>query len=318
MVQPNNTTDRRNARFYRRPEFVTLSGMRDETRSLWEQLDSNVEPWRRGRVVLVLIALFACALQALTLAGQFLVGNAELLPTLIVDFALFWLQFYLIWIGVQWIRWLTAAWCVLTGFVFLIWALRDSNGYLVISGCVNLIIGSYLGLSPSVYFFAKRQREQRSWLHSLAVAAVFVLLIVSFFFAGVALQGFKAQLERDACDFAHEAFIHIFTEHDTEFFLDHLTERAVKESGGRTQLTKFLQYTAMQAGDIHDLEPPKGAFRLTYHFPSDFNFFGTVTAQGIGNRGAVLLRLDLIQRPEGWRIEMLNWRYRDYDSLRPR
>jgi hypothetical protein len=318
MVQPNNTTDRRNARFYRRREFVTLPGMREETRSLWEQLDSSVELWRRGRVVLVLIALFVCALQGTILAGQFLVGNVELLPPFIAGFALFWLQFYLIWIGVQWIRWLAAVWSGLTGFVFLIWAMRDGNGYLVIAGCTNLIIGSYLGLSPSVYFFAKRQREQRSWLHSLMVAAAFVLLFVSFSLAGVAWQGFKAELARDADDFAREAFIHIFTEHDTAFFLDHLTERAVKENGGRTQLTKFLQYTATQAGDVHDLEPTKSAFWLTYHFPSDFSFFGTVTTQGIGNRGMILLRLDLIQRPEGWRIEALQWRYRDYGLLRRR
>src|ERR1700731_824030 len=99
--------------------------MPPETRSLWEQLDSEVEPWRRGRMVLIVIGLLHFAFQALLFAAGIVLGDTEGLVKLATVSVLFWLQFYFIWIGVSWVRWMAGAWAGAVGFVYLIWGWRD-------------------------------------------------------------------------------------------------------------------------------------------------------------------------------------------------
>ena len=260
--------------------------MREDTRSLWEQFDSEVEPWRRGRFVLILIGLLNFVIQALNLTGHIILGDIERLLPLVSVFVLFWLQFYLIWIGINWIRWLAGAWSGLTGFAFLIWGWVDGNSFLVVFGCINLAAGTYLGLSPSVYFFAKRQRERRNWMYSLSVAAIFGLIFLSFFMGSAGLSAFKAQLEEEGWEFADQAFTRIFTEHDADFLLDRMTERGLAVSGGRAEVAKFLNNTALQAGDVHDIKRAIISLKLTYSFPTNFDCAGTITAEGIGTQGA--------------------------------
>jgi hypothetical protein len=290
--------------------------MPEEVRSLWEQYHSEVEPWRRGRLVLILIGALNFVLQGFTLTAHVALGNIELLLTTVSGFVVFWLQFYLIWIGINWVRWIAAAWCGLVGFAFLIWGWSDGSNFLVVFGCTNLIVGSYLGLSPSVYFFAKRQREKRNWIHSLSVAGIFCLMFLSFFMGSIGLSGYKAQIEADGNEFADEAFRRIFTNHDTEFVLDRMTERGLAASGGHEQMTKFLENTTLQAGDVHDIKRATARLKLTYDFPANFSCTGTVTAQGIGAVGPVQLRLDIIQSDQDWQIESLSWRYPSYPSAR--
>ncbi len=291
--------------------------MAKEERSLWEQLDSDVEPWRRGRLVLVLIALLNLVCQALVFAWGIVLGETEGLLWLVTVSVLFWLQFYLIWIGVHWIRWLAGASAGLTGFAYVIWGVRDGNLFEIAFGCIDLFIGAYLGLSPSVYFFAKHQQERRSWFHSLAVAAVFVVLFMTLFLGTVGLSAYRAQLENEACDFADDAFVRIFAHHDTYFFLEHMTEQALVAGGGRGQLTKFLQYTTLQAGDVHEIKRAAAQLRLTYSWPDKLGCTGSANAEGIGARGPVQLQLILIRSAQGWRIEDLSWRYHEYHPVLP-
>src|SRR5437899_3246249 len=144
--------------------------MPQETRSLWEQLDSEVEPWRRGRVALISIAALNFVLQALDIALHMLLGDIERVLFDAAVFVLFWLQFYFIWIGVHWIRWLAGAWAGVTGFCFIIWAVRDNNPVMGVFGAINLMVATYFCFSSSVYFFAKRQRETIRWKEAVGVA----------------------------------------------------------------------------------------------------------------------------------------------------
>jgi hypothetical protein len=48
-----------------------------EERSLWEIYDSETELWRRGRVILVLIALFYFLTQSLVILGALFIGSLE-------------------------------------------------------------------------------------------------------------------------------------------------------------------------------------------------------------------------------------------------
>jgi hypothetical protein len=92
--------------------------MRDESRPLWEQLDSEVEPWRRGRGILICLAAFYIVAQSLILAASILLGNIERFLIFGVGTVFFWLLFYLVWIGVHWIRWLLGGWNLIIGFCF--------------------------------------------------------------------------------------------------------------------------------------------------------------------------------------------------------
>ena len=282
--------------------------MREDTRSLWEQYDSEVEPWRRGRVILILIGLLNFVLQALTITAQIAFANVELLLPTITSFVVFWLLFYLIWIGVNWIRWLAAAWCGLVGFIDLIRGWVGGNSFQVVFGCIDLIVGIYLGASPSVYFFAKRQRETRNWLRVVSVAALLGLMFVSFA-ATVGVHAYKMWLEREASEFGTEAFKRIFTDHDAEFLLDRITERGLIASGGREQLTQFVKTTALQTGDLHDINRTGVLIKLTYGFPFNLGCIGRVTAQADGTAGPVQLQLNVTKSDQDWEIETLSWHY---------
>ncbi len=91
----------------------------------------------------------------------------------------FWLQFYFIWIGVQWVRWLQGAFSIIVGFAMLIWGFEGSSTVLLVIGTYNFFTGAYVGFAPAVHFFAQRQRERRDLKYALLVGIVFLLLLAS-------------------------------------------------------------------------------------------------------------------------------------------
>jgi hypothetical protein len=215
--------------------------MPSETRSLWEQLDSDVEPWRRGRVALTSIGIFYLLLQSFSAYQNIKFGNLEALIGFAAFCAVFWLQFYLIWIGVNWIRWLAGAWLGLSGFCFLIWALRDGDLVLGAAGATSLLIATYFCLSPFVYFFARQQRENRSWLHSGMVVAAFVFLSFTFFMGAVGLLVYRAHAQAAAIEFTQEAAEHIYGEQDRDWMFAHLSPMDLAASTSESLNVFFVQ-----------------------------------------------------------------------------
>jgi hypothetical protein len=71
------------------------------------------------------------------------------------------------------------AWAGAIGFCWVIWGLGAGNVAMVAYGAINLLIASYFCLSPSVYFFAKHQRETVRWKEAAAIALVCFLLLCS-------------------------------------------------------------------------------------------------------------------------------------------
>ena len=191
-----------------------------EPEPLWREVVGDTEPWRRGRLFLILLAILTFCLQCLSFWGLVLAGDIQRMLGLGIFVLLFWLQFYFIWIGVHWVRWLNGGWSALWGFALLIWGFRDGSPLALVVGVYSLVVGCYLGFAPSVYFFAKRQRESVRWMESLIVAAVFLLVLGSLGAGVLGLMGHKAHLEQEARRFADTAFKRIFSDHDTYFLLD--------------------------------------------------------------------------------------------------
>ena len=204
-----------------------------EPEPLWREVVGDTEPWRRGRLFLILLAILTFCLQCLSFWGLVLAGDIQRMLGLGIFVLLFWLQFYFIWIGVHWVRWLNGGWSALWGFALLIWGFRDGSPLALVVGVYSLVVGCYLGFAPSVYFFAKRQRESVRWMESLVVAAVFLLLLGSLGAGVLGLIGYKARLEQEARRFADSAFTRIFADHDTYFLLDNSSDRLLAAPGGR-------------------------------------------------------------------------------------
>lgn len=247
----------------------------------------------------------------------FLLGNfviQGLLDPLIFNaalMALFWMQFYFIWIGVSWVRWIQAGFAGLVASALIIWGLRDGMMFWIGLGVVNFGLAAYLGLAPSVYFFARYQRERRNWKEVIAVAFVFFLLMASFGAGILGLAGYRASRMAEAREFADRAFQHIFAEHDTQFLLEHTTERLMKEGGGMAGLTKFLQTTTMRAGDVHDIKPSTATLRCWYKFPFGMGTYGEAISEGLGNRGRIKLWVRIGEGGQDWQIDAVWWSYAD-------
>jgi hypothetical protein len=69
--------------------------------------------------MLVCIGLFMGLLQCLVVIAQVILGNIEAFLVFAILIILFWLQFYFVWIGVHWLRWLWGGGNLFTGFCLL-------------------------------------------------------------------------------------------------------------------------------------------------------------------------------------------------------
>jgi len=295
-----------------RPAYESLCVSAPQSVPLWKEVVvGDTEPWRRGRLFLIIYGIISLANHAFILVNFVIQGQLDPLVFNATLMALFWLQFYFIWIGVSWVRWIQAGFALLVASALIIWGLRDGIMFWVGLGIVNFGLAAYLGLAPSVYFFAKHQREKRNWKEVIAVAFVFVLLLASFGAGILGLAGYRARRLAEAREFADGAFRHIFTEHDTQFLLERTTERLMKEGGGINGLTRFLQQTTMRAGDVHDIKPSTGALRCWYQFPLGLGTYGEVISEGVGDRGRVKLWMRIGEGGQGWQIDAVWWNYSD-------
>jgi hypothetical protein len=288
-----------------------------ETTPLWrEVVIGDTEPWRRGRLFLVILALIALLFQGLSLGHGIVTGAIEFVLVQGIFSVIFWLQFYFIWIGVHWVRWFNGGLSALYGFALIIWGFRDGSGVVGAIGLYSFASGCYLAFAPSVYFFAKRQRETVRRTESLFIALSFLVLLASLVAGVVGLLGYKANLERQARTFADHAFSRIFTDHDTEFLLENASPSLLNGPGGRAGLTKFLQQATMGAGDVHDIEQPVGTIRFWYSFPFRLASEGNIAASGTGTWNRIRMQLIIGEAGGEWKIHAIHW-HADYSAVVP-
>lgn len=287
-------------------EVVRVSST-DTPPPLWQTVVGDTEPWRRGRLALIVLAVLTALVQAFTLSRLILAGVIEQAAINAALAALFWFQFYLIWMGVHWVRWLQGIGSICSGFAFLIWGFVWGATTLIPIGAFSLLMGSYIGFAPAVYFFAVRQRERRDWRVTLAVGAVFMLLVASLGALIFGLGRYRQELEARAHAFADTAFRSLFAEHDTYFLLNHATERLKSPPYGRGYLSGFMQDAAIRAGDVRDISRSTGAVALSYRFPTTFFVSGDMRASGMTDHGPVNLRLAIGGVPANWQIDGFSW-----------
>jgi hypothetical protein len=162
---------------------------------LWQVVVGNKEPWRRGRLFLILFAIFSALVDLFAFGLLIFGGYLNALLFFAAVRSLFWLQYYFIWIGVHWVRWFQGGLSMLQGFAFFVWSFENQSGPMMLWGMFSIAAGAYLGFAPSVHFFATRQKENRQWLEAIAVAAVFGLLLASLASGVLGLFRYQAYLQ---------------------------------------------------------------------------------------------------------------------------
>lgn len=276
----------------------------DEPEKLWASVVGDTEPWRRGRLFLVLLAVCQVLTHLLTIGSQLLIGNVELLLAISVGAIAFWLSFYFIWIGVHWVRWLCGGFSCLLGFAKLIWGWRDGSSLLLIDGTISLVTGAYLGFAPSVYFFALRQKETVRWKETLAVAAVFALLLTSACVTMAGLSTYKGQLEQRGREFADQVFRRVFMEGDSAFLKTHVTDRLLQEAGWE-RLSRLVGSRYMQTGEARDLQPSQGRLRFWLRLPFTLVAEGVMSTQANTEKGPVVFHLRIGGTRGEWQIDAI-------------
>jgi len=266
-------------------------------------------------MVLVVFALCSLLLQGQIVVGHILDGNIEWVIAFTSACVLFWLLFYFIWIGVHWIRWLIGAFAGFVGFWSLIWGWRDGDPGLLVFAAVNLLIASYSCLSSSVYFFAKRQREIRSWVQALMVAVVFLLLLATFVIGSVGLLVYRAREQVDATEFVTEADQHIYTDQDRDWMVAHLAPADVAASTPES-LNAFFAQNVARLGPVLQISAPAGSVRIIYHFPAQFISRAQFAAEGKSSYGPVRVHFWIADYGNGWQIDRTWWE-RTYSETAP-
>lgn len=286
--------------------------MADESRSLWEIYDSEVPPWRRGRTIVVCIGLFNFALQILVILALALSGNLERIFFFAVIGVIFWLQFYFVWIGVHWLRWLWGAWGIGVGFCLLIWAWRDLSGFETFFGTINMLIGVSL-FSPSVYFFARRQGETVRWKESLLFSAACLFILCNIAAASLGFWVFRAGHERAAYEFANTAAQNVYVAPDRAWTEAHIASESLKKLG-TARLRYFFDRTQATLGSVDEVSSPTGMVRLRFQFPWRFETDANLVSRAQSKQGPVALHFLLSNSGDRWQIQHMWWDYVPIDD----
>lgn len=279
----------------------------DTPEPLWREVVGDTDPWRRGRLFLILLAVWQFLSHLLVVASLFLAGHLEIVFGVMLGAILFWFSFYFIWTGVHWVRWIAGGSSCLIGFAKVIWGVRDGSGILLVEGAIAFASGAYLALAPSVYFFALRQKAKVRWKESLVVAAIFAVLLMSASGVIFALNVYKARLQEQANAFADQAFHSVFLEYDTEFLRAHATKRLVDEIGWE-RMSAFTTDCYLRVGVPKQVDRAQGNLFFRLQFPLTVVAEGIVSAQATSESGPVRFNARIGTAGSDWEIDAIWWR----------
>ncbi len=272
---------------------------------LWLEAIPDREPWRRGRDAICFITFFLLLGEAAFIGWSILQGDLRIFLLAAGLGGLGCIFLYFIWVGRNWPRWIIAPFFALAGFASLIWGIRDGDGPLLLAGIGGLIFFSYLALAPSVYAFARHQRERIKLGESLVVAAVFMLLLASLGSALFAFYSYVSGVESEAFRFAATTFNQVFIYHDEEFLRSNLKdeERAITPHYFLERLTRELG-APLGIGEVEHKFTTRliarrlwveGKFQLPVTYDSGAPVWVNIQVSRIG---------------DGWQIDHIGWRFK--------
>ena len=271
----------------------------DEPQSLWNY--GEPEPWRRGRLAIVLIFAAILVMYSIRLATSAWDGDALQFLKLSLTACFGCLMLYLIWIGQNWARWLLAPFYGFYGLANCIWGVIRDRGDLLIYGIGLLIIFSYLALAPSVYAFAKRQRERTGWLEALVIGAGFLLVLGSIGSALIGFHVYKRSVEQDAVEFAGLTFDRVFINQDAEFLRANASAR-------RRYMTEeqFIKAARDHLGAVQETRSYTAAFNAKVR-NWRLALTGGVKAHASFEAGDFVVDIRLSGTERQWAVDGISW-----------
>lgn len=293
--------------------------MTDDTpEPLWQVVVGDKEAWRKGRLFLIAFAILNFVTDAVSLT-RLVAGGVALYLAIYAAFRLiFWIQFYFVWIGVHWVRWLLGGLSAIVGFCQLVWSFEAGSGLMGAIGLFYIGTGLFLGFAPPVHQFAIRQKEHRNWPEMIGMAAGGALLLASFAIGVVVMLRYQEWCRRDAAHFADTAFDSIYRHQDGDFLARHATTRILELANGSERLTSFPTDWLRQGGSAYEIEPADGFVLLRYQFPLAVWGTGNMRAEGTGPYGKIVFQMQVVGAPGNWQIDGIAWVYPMYSANRRR
>lgn len=271
---------------------------------LWLQSIPDREPWRRGRDAICFISIFILLGQCALIVQSILRGSLTLFLLATGLGAIAFLLLFFIWIGRNWPRWIIAPLFACSGFANVIWGMREGSGPLFLTGLGGLTIFTYLALAPSVYAFARHQRERIKLSESLTVGAIFLLVLASVGSGLYAFYLYDTELEREATSFAATTFNKVFVYHDAEFLRSNLKdgERALSPEAFVAQLSSSFDQPRWM-GSLRGTFTTRLVARrvmITGLFQMPVLYEGSTP---------IWVNLEVSRIGDGWQIDHIGWEF---------
>lgn len=277
----------------------------DAPEPLWLQSIPDREPWRRGRDAICFISLIILLGQGALVVRSIMLGDVRIFLFSVSLAAIAFLFLYFIWIGRNWPRWIIAPLFAVSGFANLIWGLTEGDGPLFLTGIAGLIVFVYLAFAPSVYAFARYQRDRIKFIESLVVGLVFLLVLASVGSGLYAFYSYETSLESEAISFAATTFNKVFIYYDEEFLRDNLKddERAITPHDFvarlGNELGEPLQIGEFQSAFTTRLVARSLMIEGRFQVPVTYDSYGPVW-----------INIEVSRIGDGWQIDHLGWNYK--------
>jgi hypothetical protein len=270
---------------------------------LWKEVLGDAEPRRRGREAVIVVTIVILLGEAVRILAALASGH---MPSFFLQVFIGWviaMLLYFVWIGQTWARWLLAPIFALNGCWDFIWGIVGSDGLRLVIGVGELIIFTYLAISPSVYVFARHQRERISRWQVLAISGVFLATFVSIGSAILAFFIYQNTLKAEATEFTRLTFHRVFENRDPIYLAEH-SSKTRKNSSPR----QFINRIDAELGEVKSMGPLGMSFRTKF-VPYRLELRGTATARVVFESGAHWVTIEISGPDPDWEIDHMRWDY---------
>jgi hypothetical protein len=275
----------------------------NEVDPLWRQAIPDLEPWRRGRAAIIVVSAVIVAGEGALIIAAMLSGDIHAFFVKLITGWLASLLLYFVWIGQNWARWLMAPLFGAYGCWGFVWGIVLGDGLTIVSGLASFIIFSYLAISPSVYAFARHQREHGSSWQTFAITGIFFLSLLGLGSGFYGFYNYQSAVKADALDFARMTFHRVFENRDPQYLAAH-SSRTRKDSSPQA----FINRIEDELGDVQNVGPIGASFRMKFA-PWHLELHGTATTRVIFREAEMWVSIEISGHESEWKIEHIRWEY---------
>jgi hypothetical protein len=269
---------------------------------LWKEVLGDAEPRRRGREAIIVVSIVILLGEALSVIAKLMSGNpGDFFLQIVIAWSVA-LLLYFVWIGQSWARWILAPLFCIDGCWDIVWGIIGGNGLWVVVGIGELIIFTYLAISPSVYVFARHQRECIQRWEVLAISGVFLLVLLSLGSGILAFFIYQNTLKTEGTEFARMAFHRVFENRDPNYLEEH------SSPGRRFSSPQNFINRLSDLGEIQSVGPLGTSFQSKF-VPYHLEIRGTARVRVVFQAAPLWVTISISRKETDWEIDHFSWNY---------